>query len=167
MTEWASTGISGLGTSKWFVYASSGSGFQTSTGTWSTPDLGTDELDHLHDANGGDPSWVLLDLDADGASELVLTEWSSSGISSLGTTSWLVYDNMGSGHDTSASSWTLPDLGSGELEKTYDSTGSGPTFALLDLDGNGGVDLVVTEWASSGVSDLGTTKWWHYANSCP
>ena len=47
-----------------------------------------------------------------------------------------------------------------------DDNGADPAWVLLDLDADGASELVTTDWASSGVGDLGTTKWWHYPNRC-
>ena len=165
VTEWTSSGIAGLGTSKWLVYANSGSGF-ASASTFSLPSgFDTDEFDALTDTSGADPTWALLDVDGDHLSDLVVTEWASSGIAGLGTSKWLVYPNTGTGFGA-ATTFSLPSgFGTNELDAITDTSGANPTWGLLDLDGDGLVDLVVNEWASSGIAGLGTSKWLVYPNS--
>jgi hypothetical protein len=168
-TEWASSGIATLGTSQWLWHANTGAGFSSSASSWSLPSAyGTAEFESIGDINGGDPAWSLLDIDADGQVELVVTAYPSSGSSSLGTDSWWVHDNTGAGFDSSASGWALPSsLGSGAFSRIYDETSTTqPYWSLLDLNGNSAVDIALTRWDSTGIAGLGTTQWIWYESSC-
>jgi hypothetical protein len=166
VTEWASSGIGGLGTTQWLVYENTGSGFATTASSWSLPSgFAERQFDAIVDDNGSDPSWALLDLDGDGALDLVVTEWRSSGIADLGSSKWLIYENSDSGFAATASSWSLPGAyGDREFESIADLTGSDPSWSLLDLDGDGALDLVCTEWRSSGITGLGESQWLWHAN---
>ena len=94
-----------------------------------------------------------------------MTEWSSSGIAGLARQSGSPTRTAGFG---AASAFTLPSgFATDEFDAITDTSGSNPTCALLDLAGDGRVDLVVSEWSSSGIAGLGTTSWLLYPNLCP
>jgi hypothetical protein len=88
-----------VGTAHWLVYANSGSGFATSSSSFTLPSTGgpLSSIDGAQSscAQGGtgfEQSWSLADLQGDGKLDLVLTK--SCTDSSVGTTSWSVYTGV-------------------------------------------------------------------------
>lgn len=147
-----------LGTTAWWVYLNTGDGFDPVGASWALPGgYAAGTFDAIADDSTSSPSWTLLDLDGDDRYELVVTRDDATG-GGLGTTEWLVYDNSGSRFAPTATSWTLP---GGYPDDTftlaYDAQSSDPAWALVDLDGDGAPQLVVTEDAADPA--LGVTEW--------
>ena len=145
-------------------------GFNTSSINWGLPAGGyvDDGVTHgyfvsaLTSANSGDngcENWTLQDMTADGRPELVVTgalngtnvqEFSPSNNSY-----WKVYQNNGSGYDTSPLNWSLPTGGyldngvtHGYFVSELTSANSGDNgcenWTLQDMTGDAGPELVIT-----------------------
>ncbi len=66
----------------------------------------------------------------------------------------------GTHFDAAATSWALP--GTATFDRLADFTSSGRTYATLDLDADGNLDLVVTFTSYTAHDDVGTTHWLVY-----
>lgn len=164
VTDWDGASIDGLGTTKWLVYEGQDGGFSDTPSQWTLP--GGFEGDAFVALASGDPdlSFGLLDLDADGAVDLVVSKWDDASVEGLGTTKWLVYANSGGGFADTPSQWSLP---TGHEDGTFEAVaGFGDvSFGLVSLDGDGGADLVITSWDDASIDGLGTTKWLVHDNT--
>ncbi len=164
-----------VGTSRWLVYPGSASGFaQTftayavpagySSGAFAATSAPADAC-----VNGANtPAFWLLDLNGDGRLDFVVTKECLD--ASVGTTTWLVYTGGAAGVAPTATRFALPTTPSvtagafdaivGALSCTASATL--PSFALVDLDVDGKVDLVVTEDCTQ--TSVGTSQWLWYRN---
>jgi len=159
-------GFEGVGSTQWMVYPPDPEGgFQAVSQSWSLPEAypeGTFRLAWDTSADGMD--WSLLDLDADGALELVIHRETHSGNApTVGTTKWLVHDNMGTGFAKAPDNWVLPN---GYPDQTFPaaSGSSDVAYVLRDLDGDSLTDLVVTR--RSDLEVVGESLWLHYPALC-
>jgi len=162
LTRWDDAFISGLGSTKWLVYGNAGTGFSSTAGSWTLPS-GFPTLTFGSTADtSADLTWSLLNLEGDAGVDVVLTRWDDASISGLGSTKWLVYGNTGAGFASTASSWTLPADFPGLTFGSIVDTSADLNWSLLDLDGDGALDIVLTRWDSASISGLGSTKWLTY-----
>ena len=156
----------------WKVYLNTGSGFNMAPVNWpipqgghtySTINYGFDALAASADSEVGDQTWSVLDINADGKPDLVVTaekvefsQFSPQAIA-FGTGSnryWKVYINNGSGFNMTSSNWPIPQ--GGEVYSTipygynalggYSAGGSigDQTWSVLDMNNDNKPDLVVT-----------------------
>ncbi len=169
----------GVGTDEWHVYENNGDGFDDDASVWSLPayfPANTEVLDDLaHDDDTGCNSsqqltFSLLDLTGDGALDLVLTDKCDA--EGVGTDEWHIYPNTGSGFDDEATVWSLPKYFPANTEVLDDlahddDTGCNSsqqlTFSLLDLTGDGALDLVLTDKCDD--DGVGTDEWHVYENN--
>ncbi len=159
------SGVDGLSGSLWLLYRNTGSGFSGSPTSWSLP-AGYDRLtfSSVYDDSSADPAWTLTDLDADGKLDFVITHDDNAGVSGLGSSTWMVFLNSGSGFATTGTPWDLPPgYSDGTFATAYDASSADPAWGLADLDGNGRTDVVVTQDASAGA--VGNKKWLYYSNT--
>ena len=163
----AITGSGGIGSTKWLLYGNSGSGFGPAATDWSLPPGYPDgALDSLADSSSSDGVvWGLLDLDGDGAVDLVVAD-TDAGSGGIGSTKYLLYANSGDGFGPSAAAWSLPaGFQDGALDPLSDSSNSdGVVWGLLDLSGDGAVDLIVAG-TDAGSGGIGSQKWLVYENT--
>ncbi len=166
----------GVGTLRWDVHENTGSGFATDPVGWTIPALFVDEqFERIAGtsancgASGGEISHQLLDMDADGLPDLLLTDKCDGG--GVGTTRWEYYRNEGNGFAAAATSWTLPALFVDEQFERIAATSancgalSGEiSHSIIDLDGDGALDLVLTDRCDSG--GVGTARWDLHRASC-
>jgi hypothetical protein len=128
-----------IGTSRWDVYFNNGSGFSANATSFALPTvsgaLGSSDgppltsLDGSDDCSlGGSASWSVIDMNGDDKPDFVLTQACAN--STIGTTSWKVYFNTGTGFSANATSFALPTV--------YGATGSGGGPPLTSLDGSDG-----------------------------
>ncbi|WP_148235365.1 T9SS type A sorting domain-containing protein [Fluviicola taffensis] len=158
---WLGTG--GLG--YWKVYLNNGSSFSTTAQNWTIPTMESyaEELDQISGQN-----YSLVDINGDGKPDLVDAQDNNSGVVWLGTGGlgyWKVYLNNGTSFSTTAQNWTIPTMENyaEELDQI-----SGQNYSLLDMNGDGTLDLVDAQDNSSGVVWLGTGSvpyWKVYPNS--
>jgi hypothetical protein len=152
-----------VGTSEWQIYENEGAGFSGTSAKWGLPQGFPDAtFEYVADSDYSDDyNWSLVDMDGDGRSDLVLSWTRGTG---LGTESWNVYLNEGDGFASTPIRWNLP---AGYPDQTFEYTADGDgtdayDWALLDLEGDGLLDLVLTH--ADEVGNSGTTRWLVYAN---
>ncbi len=164
VSRWDGTAIDGLGTTKWLLFDNNGSGFAETASAWTMP---ADFPSSTFEAFGGSStvSWSLLDLEGDGLSDLAVSRWDGTAIDGLGTTKWLLLDNNGSGFSDSGSAWFFPDEFPLETFEAFGAS-SHVSWSLLDLQGEGLSDLVVSRWDGTTIDGLGSTQWLVFANAC-
>lgn len=134
--------------------------FEGAPVAWGLPPGVPGAFGDLVDPTTDSPNWVLLDLDGDGTQELVLT--ALTGLEGVGTQRWLVYDNAGDGFTADARALDLPDGFSQDAFAWFqDLSTLAPNWQLLDLTGDGVLDVVVT--AYPGLDAVGDTHWLVFA----
>lgn len=159
-----------VGEARWLFYRNDGTAFGPAA-PWSLPDYGPEAFEHLAGAGScgsGDlkPSYGLTDLDGDGLIELVVADDCIDG--DVGRTTWRVHRNTGAGFAAASESWGLPDYGPEAFEHLAGPGACGdgdlePAYALLDLDGDRELDLVITDNCYS--ESLGRDHWLVYVGS--
>ena len=122
--------------------------------------------------------WGTFDLTGDGLADIVVYKDSCNG-TDIGTSRWEVYENTGTGFATTPTDWALPTASVNWTNPWYqpseatsgntcaDGSGGGTAlwyYTLLDLDGDGLVDLVVTADTCTS-EDVGTSRWDVYRNT--
>jgi hypothetical protein len=156
-----------VGTTQWAVYKNTGSGFASTATTWSLPTSSygfpTESFTFTGttcDATGED-QWGTFDINGDGLPDLVVTDECFTG--TVGTSQWAVYENTGSGFSSTATAWALPPSTYGFPTQSFvltgttcDATGE-LQWDTLDIDGDGHVDLVVTDECFG--TTVGLTEW--------
>lgn len=161
-----------VGRDHWLVHAGSSAGFEDARALWALPSgYGDDDYTPFVATSGsasclkGIPTYALADLTADGAPDLIVS--TSCTDDSVGTTQWLVYPGQGSGFGA-GSSWALPaglaEDGEAPLPALTGPTSCGEAIVghdTLDLDGDGRLDLLVTETCDEDAT-VGDTRWLLY-----
>jgi hypothetical protein len=170
-----------VGEDYWEVHFNVGGGFATITTEWSLPGAlydGPETFDLLDgvlecDAGSGvaRPSYGLADADGDERLDLVVLDVCTTGGNGLvGEEFWLIHTNTGTGFADATSEFELPGTQFPGAE-TFDSfaseedcsTGT-PAYDTLDLDGDGGFDLVITDVCTDDVT--GEEVWGLYEQVC-
>ena len=155
----------GVGFSRWELYLNTGAGFATSPASWPLPSgyaLGFHDLETTG-CSGSSPRWRIFDIDGDERPDLVIPR-RCDGTGMVGTTHWLVHRNNGAGFDDAASMFTLPAYGGGIPDvEGRTCVGASQRWTLLDVDGDGDPDLVVTHLCVS-PGGVGTTRWLVHRN---
>lgn len=148
-----------VGQTHWDVYLGSASGFAAAPISYSIP---APRCQRNFDALGGYGAvgYQVLDLDGDGRSELVV--YHDDCDSTVGATHWDVYRAGNAGFAAAPTSFSLP---AARCQVAFDqlSAADAVTFQLLDLDGDGRLDLVVTQDMCD--DTVGATHWDRYAGS--
>ncbi len=178
----------------WQVYLNNGIGFSSTATNWVTPTGGTilsggtgTTLGFNFTSGTGvagqenySASWSLVDMNGDGKPDLVVT----AALTAAGPTEdevghqeqWNVYLNTGTGFSTTPTTWLTPSggaivngdsLGFNAISNvaTGQSTGSA-SWSLLDINGDGKPDLVVTGVLSgSTVGEVASNNWHVYLNT--
>ncbi|HEX2617908.1 MAG TPA: hypothetical protein VHL57_10220, partial [Flavobacteriales bacterium] len=154
----------------WKVYLNNGSGFSTAAMNWGLPNGGalfggtthgyylTAYFDASSDQIGSE-NWSLMDINGDARPDLVVTSakdvaGNATEFSPNSNSFWKVYLNNGSGFNTTAANWGLPNGGALFGGTTYgyyltaysdassDQTGS-ENWSLMDINGDARPDLVI------------------------
>lgn len=108
------------------------------------------------EAVGRDKAWVLRDLDGDGRPELVVTHVAED--TDVVPRRWRVHVLGVDGFDPVARDWRLPDSLPPESLTTWtDDRPAATNWRVLDMDGDGRVDLLVTQ--QPGDDTVGTSSW--------
>jgi hypothetical protein len=142
------------------VSACHGTHFDSTVTSWTLPP-GT--FDRLADSNPNGRNHATLDLDGDGKLDLVVMRTSFAGSDGVGTKHWLVYRGGDAGFGA-AQMWTLP-TAAGGFDQLADNNSNGRNHALVDLDGDHRLDLVVTRSSYDTSDGVGRTQWRVYANT--
>lgn len=152
-------GAEDVGRSRWLAYLNSGNGFGPAGTDWELPSGFADGAFTSFGEDSGGLAWGLIDMNADGAADLVVAR--SDTAPDVGTEHWLVYFNSGGRFGPAATEWALP---GGFAAATFDGLADGAlgdvTWALLDIDGSGVPDLIVTE--TEAAADVGRSHWLAY-----
>ncbi|HEX5001715.1 MAG TPA: T9SS type A sorting domain-containing protein [Bacteroidia bacterium] len=170
------TSFSPSGNQYWKVYTGNGIGFSSSAINWNCPNGGTLNGGITYGYNGvggyaftshntGSQTWNTMDMNHDNKPDLVVCAQLQGGnVTSFSPSSnqyWKVYLNNGSGFSTSAINWNCPNGGDitsgvtngynaiGGTAVSTDDTGS-QSWSVMDLDGDGYLDLVVTAQLQGG-----------------
>ena len=159
---------SGVGSDRWSVHANTGEGFSQDAISWSLPPLFTGAADLFEltqdtvSCDGGQSfRFQLLDITGDGATDLVVTDGCDA--QGIGSTHWDVFENTGDGFAQTPTTWTLPSFFSDNpdlFDEMQGSTSCGEgsfRFQVLDITGEGVVDLLVTDACDA--AGIGTTQW--------
>jgi hypothetical protein len=165
-----------VGDARWLVYGNTGTAFAAGS-DFALPAVGGDATNKAFASiagsgnlpGGGYHSWGTLDLDGDRRPDLVRTL--DVGDDAVGNARWLVYPNAGAGFGAEAA-FALPDVGGDATHHAFANiAGSGNlpaggyhTWATLDLDGDGLLDLVRT--LVVGDPTVGNARWLVYSGAC-
>lgn len=153
----------------WEVHRGGPTGFAAVATAWPVPQGGGKYSGFSAPSGGGaadgDQLWALVDLDGDRRRELVVTGAQVDGADGAaaftdGGPHWRVYRAGAAGFELSAETWAIPGEGGGTGGRGYYATVGGREAAgstsypydttgweLLDLDGDGWLDLAVTNEA--------------------
>ena len=149
-----------VGEAYWLVFLNLGDGFDPTPINWAVPGAdydGAETFDLTTEAANCDgqatPYYLTVDLDADGAPELLLTDLCDvGGAGDVGEDHWLVYDNTGTGFATTPTEWTLPGnsfYGNETFDRPANDSDCGsdaqPAYGLADLNGDDALDLVIMD----------------------
>lgn len=156
------------GGSHWMVFRGTGAGFEPSPLIWPTPDIslvGERAFYLTENRHPAFPRWSLRDLNGDERPDLIVT--SGVGLEPLGDGQWQVFWNHGAGFESTPWPWSTPPR---ELASPYGfyapeqqaEFSDRALWSLLDMDGDGRPDLVLT--SSAGVNPLPGNKWEVYRN---
>jgi hypothetical protein len=187
----------------WKVYLNTGTGFNTTATNWTIPQGGTlsSFVNYGYNAIAdgtagglvGDQAWSTVDMNGDNKPDLVVTAEVKSipnyNVDTVfGTTAnpyWKVYLSTGSGFNTTAVNWTLPQGGSISSIANYgfnavaDYAAGGlegdQMWSIIDMDGNHKMDLAVTAQVVSNTNYIfaqvfgmpATPYWKVYLNNAP
>lgn len=173
----------GVGTGVWEVYANTGAGFAETATAWTLPAVFATSVypsSALNSMSGtrtfGSCSyvWSVTDMDGDDRPDLVLPFDSCTGSGTVGTTSWTVHLNTGSGFSGTPEAFALPSYGSNYPASPFNNTSGTRTcvdttqsfsWTLSDLDGDNRPDLVVPFDTCGTETDIGGAEWRVHMNT--
>lgn len=162
-----------VGVDRWNVHLGGPGGFADEATVWSLPSGEPQEgeaVSSWSEYGGASRSWFLHDMNGDGRVDLVV--YLDEADDSIGVNRWRVYDNTGAGF-AEPRDWAIPvilqDTGMGHIpwvggcvdpsycDRMVDGEQLLFTNALLDMDGDGYLDFLVTADATE--PTLGATRW--------
>jgi hypothetical protein len=153
------------GTDEWLVYRGEAGGFAATPTPWSLPsgyaDLNFIRTDQQQ-CDESNSSWhTVRDLDGDAIPDLIVSNL-CDGSQNPGTDEWRVYAGGPGGFAGSAASFALPsgfaDLNFIRLEQQQCDEANSTWHSVLDLDGDGALDLVVQNLCDGSINP-GTDAW--------
>jgi hypothetical protein len=132
----------------WRVYPRLGDGFAATWTRWNLPESGLGDGFFLPSWTDGERAWSTLDLDGDGAPELVHTadpslDGGKVWVDAAGPY-WRVFEASGDGFGTSWKRWGVPESGLGDGFFTAAWTSGPRAWSVWDMTGDGRLDLVQT-----------------------
>ena len=165
------SGVGDIGETHWEVFTNDGTAHPGPAADWPLPGAafgGAETFDaRSKEANCiGDtqPAYDIIDIDGDDLPELVVTE--SCTDDDVGVVHWLVFENTGTGFSNTATTWEVPGARFGSLHNTSEDEDCGgdgtPAHDLLDMDGDGRLDLLVTQDCSD--LEVGEDHWLWFKN---
>jgi hypothetical protein len=130
----------------WKVFENTGNGFSTSPMLWSVPASGTTSGFRATSFATGVEHWVTVDLDHDGHLDLVQTADTATNYvwDAAGAPYWKLFRGSATGFEPSPKTWRVPKSGLVDGFYTARAETSSRRWLLLDLDGDGDLDLVQT-----------------------
>jgi hypothetical protein len=144
---------SGTNNTYWKVYKKDGWGFSKTPISWNVPPSGTPDGFDTATGGGTNKNWVTIDLDGDGRPDLVQTSSPNDGrVWGAGSPNpyWRVFKNTGAGFSDSGTTFNVPDSGTSEGFASITSASNNKFWMIVDLDGDGRLDLVQTADPASG-----------------
>jgi hypothetical protein len=145
------------GSPYWLAFLNTGNGFDVEGSQWTVPDSDTSAGFHLPSITSAEWSWRTVDINGDGATDLVQSAdpsviggyvWDASG-----NPYWKVFVNVGDGFDTSPLRWSVPDSGFPTGFADTDRSSGSAQWTTFDIDGDGDADLVQTaDWSRAGAT---------------
>jgi hypothetical protein len=155
--------LGGSANPHWRVYDDDGGGFAKIYSEWSVPTAEWADGFHSVTNSSSSYSWFTMDIDGDGAPELVQTSDYNTGYVFGGTTNphWRVYDNTGSGFVSGFVEWAVPLAEWTNGFYTLTGLSSGANWSTFDIDGDGAPELVQTsDYTTGAVFDANGEKQW-------
>ncbi len=168
----------------WHVHRNSGRGFAARATALGLPtDLPPNLRASVHGMTTDDYAWSYVDLTGDSASDLVVTrdsrvapDTTDPAAPIVGTTVWRVYPALTDASMVAAKGgplfgeavdFELPTgFPEGRFEDPALARTDEPAWNVVDLDGDGARDLVVTAWRRGPEAGIGTTSWRVHAGAC-
>ena len=170
----------------WVIYQNAGTGFNPTFGVWTLPGtqyVSDDSFDSLSSdlfCPGGGvevPAYEVFDINGDELVDLVVTDrCTAGGAGAEGEDYWEVHlgtvVGLTAGFDTAVTQWALPGAEYAGNE-TFDTTSAGqnctstdaqPEYLLADPNGDGFIDLLVTN-SCDATDGIGEDVWWIYGNT--
>ncbi|MCA9659095.1 MAG: hypothetical protein KC486_12185 [Myxococcales bacterium] len=153
------------GTDEWLVYRGEAGGFAATPTSWSLPsgyaDLNFIRTDQQQ-CDEADNSWhTVRDLDGDAIPDLIVSNVCDGSLNP-GTDEWRVYAGGPGGFAGSAAAFALPsgfaDLNFIRLEQQKCDEANSTWHSVVDLDGDGALDLVVQNLCDGSLNP-GTDEW--------
>lgn len=170
----------------WHVHRNSGRGFAAHATILGLPtDLPVNARASVHGTTTDDYAWSYVDVNGDSAHDIVVTRdyrAAADGTTPdptapiVGTTVWRVYPALtdaalvaakGGPLFGEAIDFELPTgFPEGRFEDPALALEAEPAWNVVDLDGDGARDLVITAWRRGPESGIGTTSWRVHAGEC-
>ncbi len=174
ITDDAACTMQVIGEEYWLVYPGNGTGFDAAPTQWAVPGMDyAFDGDFFQPSFGGDcnqglPGYATTDITGDGLLDLVITDASDCMDTDVGETHWLVHAGGAGGFDPVATSFALPGLNFPGASTFVGLGGGGncnqglPGYATIDIDGDGYLDLVITNDVACTGGPVGETEWLVY-----
>jgi hypothetical protein len=143
------------GSPYWKVYLNNGTSFNLTAQNWNIPTMESSgaNLDQVYNAN-----YSLVDINGDSWPDLVDAQDQGTGsVWFSGAPYWKVYINSGNAFASTAQNWTIPQMESSgaNLDQV-----NGANYSLVDITGNGHLDLVDAQDQGTGSVWFSGSAYW-------